>query len=345
MKVDWHCHWVPPALALALTARVDKPRIEVTGTSRYLRYFESGLPFHVTYEDVPARLALLDASGIDHQVLSLPGLFGIDSLPLAQALPLTRLFNEATAELVAARSERFSGLAALPLADVGTAASELELVLREGGLIGAILPVDAFLTLADAQHWAPVFDVLQRFKAHVFVHPGPLPAGFPSSTEPQTLAPQPKPADNASYRIGAQHIQSRITSAATTLTLTSFLDPYPNVTVQVANLGGTLPFIVERFDAIDIRDAGGPKPRPGLRRIFVDTASLGEGAIGLAAKVFGVDRLLFGTDQPIFDAGLPTRGIERSGLSTAEQALIFSGSALRAHPGLAGESLKDNGPR
>ncbi len=131
----------------------------------------------------------------------------------------------------------------------------------------------------------------------MFVHPGPLAAGFGASTEPQTLPPPVRPGDNASYRVGAQHIQSRISSAAITLTLTDFLDAYPDVTVQVANLGGTLPFIIDLFDSSDIRDAGAPHPRPGLRRIFVDTASLGAGPIALAAAVFGADRLLFGTDQ------------------------------------------------
>lgn len=322
--IDWHTHWLPPALVQALSQRTAGPRIDLQ--AQRLLYGDSSLPLWDTYHDIGARLRLLDQIGIGRQVLSLPGLFRIDSLPADEAAPLLDIFNEATTALVQQHPDRFSGLAALTVADPARAARDLDALLTAGVLIGAILPVDAFLSAQTAEAWRPVLAVAQQHRAHLFVHPGPVPATLPPAD-----APAPAAVDHASYRRGAQDLQSRITSAAITLGLTDLLDAYPDVTVQVANLGGTLPFIIERFDAIDLRDQGGIAPRDRLRRLYVDTASLGANAIGLAAQVFGADRLLFGTDLPIFDAQLPLDGVRRASFADAGAAdRILAGNGLRA---------------
>ncbi|MBB3181443.1 amidohydrolase family protein [Variovorax sp. Sphag1AA] len=304
---DWHTHWLPARLVDALARRKEGPRIDLE--AKRLLYADSSLVLWDTYHDIDARLRLLDETGIDRQVLSLPGLFRIDSLPVAEAEPLVRIFNDETRALVRSRPERFSGLVALPIADPARAAEVFERELAEGVLIGAILPVDAFLSHDDAQAWKPVLAVAQRWHAHLFVHPGPVAATLPAAGAEGVTA-----IDNAAYRRGAQDLQSRITSAAITLAFTDLLDDYPDVTVQVANLGGTLPFIVERFDAIDLRDRGAIASRERLRRIYVDTASLGAGAIALAARTFGADRLLFGSDLPIFSADLPIAGFREAAI-------------------------------
>ena len=92
--------------------------------------------------------------------------------------------------------------------------------------------------------------------------------------------------------------------AMSTLGSTALLDDYPNLTVQVANLGGAMPFYLERLQTVA---ADNPAHEQhgwsfDMRRIFVDSASFGRHAVGLARDVLGPDQVRLGTDRPILDA-------------------------------------------
>ena len=80
--------------------------------------------------DIDERLADMEIARIDTQVLSL-GPPGIDAGDAAQSVALARAFNDAVAELVSDRPDRFAAFAALPLQDPAVAASELERGVRE----------------------------------------------------------------------------------------------------------------------------------------------------------------------------------------------------------------------
>lgn len=319
LAIDLHAHWVPPGLARMLRAHSGAvPRIEPAAGGERLVMSIGTLGFGPQYEDPRLRLASMDRCGVGHQLLSLPGLFGIDSLPLTQAGPMVRLFNDACAELCRAHPGRLSGLAALPLADMGTAVAELQRARGELGLIGAILPVDAFLSVAAASRLAPLFAAADAAGAHFFVHPGRMAHG--------AALPAP-PADHDLAR-RALAVQHDVGEAMVTLLLSDFLAPYPNVTVQVANLGGTFPAVVERMDhMVQLRDPGGTLPSARARRVWVDCASLGTRALEQAVGVFGADHVVVGTDCPIFDTGRTLEAVRAARISEAERAQILHGNA------------------
>ncbi|MEQ8695439.1 MAG: amidohydrolase family protein, partial [Bauldia litoralis] len=84
----------------------------------------------------------------------------------------------------------------------------------------------------------------------------------------------------------------------------------------------------ERLDHVAWRRnfPGGP-PSARFGRIFVDTSSFGPRAIALTAEVFGADRVLVGTDHPVFDTAWVLDGIAGSGLEEADRDAIRSGNA------------------
>ncbi len=125
-----------------------------------------------------------------------------------------------------------------------------------------------------------------------------------------------------------------------TLLLTDYLAPYADVSIQVANLGGTLPFILERMDTTArLRLPDQPLPSNRLGRVYVDCASLGPRAIELAVAVYGAERVLFGTDFPIFRADWALDGLHAVNISEDERrkilfeiaAHILKESSLHAH--------------
>ncbi|RYY81484.1 MAG: amidohydrolase, partial [Comamonadaceae bacterium] len=283
-------------------------------------------PFHEGYTDPALRLGFMDRCGIARQLLSLPGLFGIDSLPLAEAAPLVRLYNDATAQLCRDHPTRFSGLAALPLAGPDESVAELRRARQDLGLAGAILPVDAFRSEKQSARLAPLFQQADALGAHLFVHPGRRPDGGP-------LPPAPEDHDLARRALAVQH---EVGEAMVTLLLSDFLDAFPHVTVQVANLGGTFPAVVERMDhMVSLRDPSRPLPSSRARKVWVDCSSLGARSLEQAVAVFGADRVVLGTDCPIFDTVRTVAAVRDARLDAAERQQVLAGNAQRLL-GLAG---------
>lgn len=322
IAVDLHAHWIPPALAAELRKRLAAPRIEREQDDERFVGLHGNRPYGPELGDLATRRDLMRRSGTAMQLLSLPGLFGVDSLPIAESLPLVRAFNDSAADASRAYSEHFAAIAALPLADITAASRELERA-HGMGLIGAILPADGFISRAVAERFRSLFEVGNRLRSHFFIHPGPV--------APQAEGELPKTgADNPWQRYIVLEIQSRLSHVIATLTLTDYLDPFPNVTVQVANLGGTIPFLAERMDEVSrLKMNGEQLPTARLGRCYVDTASFGPRAIEQAVACFGADRVVLGTDCPIFDVERMLKSIAEARLDAKARALLLSGNAQR----------------
>ncbi|TAK87712.1 MAG: amidohydrolase [Betaproteobacteria bacterium] len=329
MATDFHAHYVPPPVVAFLRARRVAPCIETLPDGSERLVMPVGiLGFGRAYTDIDARLASMDEIGVRRQVLSLPGLFGIDSLPLDESGSPTRAFNEDVAAVCRRHPDRFLGLAALPLADMDVAIAELRQARTELGLIGAILPNNAFTSLAEAGKMRPLFAVAEEMGAHFFIHPGRRPDEALRSLACDGASREPDP-DNALLR-RALEVQAEVSEAMITLLFTDFLDRYPNVSIHVANLGGTLPAVIERMDhTVRTRAPGTTLPSERVRRVTVDCASLGPHTLELAVAIYGAERIVFGTDCPIFRVDWTLAAVRQARLAEADRAAILSGNAER----------------
>ena len=315
MAIDCHAHWIPPALAIALRQRRAAPRIVTTPDGERFITYQGNRPMDAALGDLATRASFMRRHGVAMQVLSLAGLFGIDCLPVEESAPLVRVFNDGVAAAEQSFPDQFAGLAALPLADIGLACSELERVCGLG-LRGAILPADAFRTLAVAASYRPLFEMGERLKCHFFVHPGPVVP--PPEVQVSTMRE-----DNAWQRRIVLETQARLSEVMVTLNFSNYLDHYPNVTVQVANLGGTIPFVIERMDEVARAQLGSSTlPSQQRPRCYVDTASFGPRAIEMAVACFGADRIVLGTDCPIFDTARMLQSLAETRLDTETRERI-----------------------
>jgi predicted TIM-barrel fold metal-dependent hydrolase len=327
MAIDFHTHYVSHALADALRRRSVPPRIETLpdGSERF--HLPVGfLQFGPEYIDMEARIAFMDRLRVRRQILSFPGLFGVDSLALDEAEPLLIPFNDDLAALCRREPGRFTGLAALPFADMDHAVAEYRRARTELGLIGAILPVNGFLSLAEAEKFKPIFEIAQEIGGHLFIHPGRRPDQVPA--DPGKAPPFPFP-DTVLPR-QALSVQADVANAMVTLLFTEFLDPYPDVSVHVANLGGTLPMVVERMDhVIRLRTDNEALPSTRMRRVYVDCSSLGPRAIEIAVAVYGADRIVFGTDCPIFRTDWSLDAVRTAKITPEDREKILNLNAER----------------
>jgi predicted TIM-barrel fold metal-dependent hydrolase len=326
--VDFHAHWVGPHV------------VELLGTRPAPRP-----PQGAGWFDIEARLRQMDENGVRRQVLGWVGGAFDGALPPADARPLWRAQNDDVGALVRKYPARFSGLASLPTANIPWAAEELERAHKELGLIGAVLPLDAFTSLAGARALAPVFDVAQKLRSHIFVHRGAAGAEIPGQQPeagvvnpyfglplPNSTAPRPPavPGDNVSART-LLATAAHLATGVITLAFTDFLDAYPDVTVQVAMMGGAISYVAEHVQMV-AEEAGSPLPAKRLKSVYFDTGQTGRAprGIALAAKVFGADRILFGTDSgPVATIGPTIASVKQANLTAEEKDLIFAGNARR----------------
>ncbi len=103
------------------------------------------------------RIADMDKSGIDTQVLSLAAM-GFEALEADTASSLARDINDELAAAMHAHPTRFGGFATLGLKDPSTAAKELERCVTELGFKGALVNGTTGGLFLDAPRFLPVFE-------------------------------------------------------------------------------------------------------------------------------------------------------------------------------------------
>ena len=298
---DWHSHWIPKSL------ETDIARV---------RPFPSAPEFW----DVSIRLSHMDATGVDRQVVSFPIPFGLE-IHLAPDVvrSIYRRYNEALGELARAHPSRFIGLAAVPTDSPDAAAAELLRASREDGLLGAILPADAFLTPEGVQAFAPLLEAAQSLRSHLYVHPGPVALKLPGNGPIGFLRVD---SGDARWLLDAG---ARLAAAALTLESPRILERYPDVTLHVAMLGGHLPWITPTLTERAAKVATAAEVCPPLKRIYVDTGILSPDAatLGAALRAFGEDRILFGSDFPQFSSRRPVLETVGAGLNPSAREKIL----------------------
>jgi predicted TIM-barrel fold metal-dependent hydrolase len=328
--IDMHAHWKPGEVADALRARTKEPRIlrnhdgvEVLKAPRM-----GETPLDQAFDDVDFHLGRMDRQGVDVSVLSLVGGFcWIEAQPLDVSGPLCRRVNDRLSAICQEHSGRFAAYAALPLTDIAAATTELERTLGLPGMIGAQVPGNAFLTSSDAEAMRPLLEVANRHHAVLFIHHGPRPGDAFPKVSGDT--------DNARRRNGTLDMQASLSSVMVTLCLTDFLAPYPDVSIQVHNLGGNIPFEVERMDhrsLLDTPEEELPSSRFRKAKVYVDCNSFGPLAIEAAVNLYGADRIVCGTDGSEFGCDWTRKALAdaRIGEEAREQILHRNAAAMLA---------------
>jgi aminocarboxymuconate-semialdehyde decarboxylase len=330
MMIDMHAHWRPAEVADALRARSAEPRIlrnhEGVEVLKAPRMREE--PLAQAFDDIDFHLARMDRQGVETSVLSLLGLFcWIEAQPPEVAGPLCRKVNDALSTICQRHPGRFAAFAALPLTDLSAASAEFERALALPGIVGAQLPGNYFLTRKDAEAMRPLLEAANRRRAILFIHNGPRPGDAFPKVAGDT--------DNARRRNGTLDMQANLSSVMVTLCLTDLLAPYPDATILVHNLGGNIPFEIERMDhrcLLDTPDEELPSARIRKAKVYVDCNSFGAHAIAAAVRLYGAERIVCGTDGTEFGTDWTRKALAEADIGDAarERILLRNAAAVLA---------------
>ncbi len=335
--IDLHSHWFSPRSVEFLSARQGFPRFAVNDKGE--RFLDRGpaaaaggpggarFPLGSQWFDIEARLRHLADHGVSRQLVSWPTTLNVDpALSAEEARQLWGEYNEDLAAVISRRGDRLSGVAALASGDIAWSARELARAHDELGLIGGVLPVNGFDTLEGAQAFAPIFATAQKYRSHIYLHTGYANASIPGQP------PLPHHHDSALARAALDNVWN-FTAATITLAFSGFLDAYPDVTVQVAQLGGAggIGLVAEAVQ-LGADRSGVTDINARFRQIYLDTGAGGRGpeAIGLATKVFGAERIVLGTDYAPQASVVPViENIRKSPITDEDRQKIFSGNARK----------------
>jgi predicted TIM-barrel fold metal-dependent hydrolase len=325
MMIDMHAHWRPAEVADALRARTREPRIERNQDG--VEVLKSGRmseePLDKAFDEVDFHLARMDRQGVQTSVLSLLGSFcWIESQPPEVSEPLCRKVNDGLSAICRQHPGRFTAFAALPLTDLTAATAEFERALGLNGMIGTQVPGNYFLTRKDAEAMRPLLEVANRRHAVVFIHNGPRPGDAYPKVSGDT--------DNARRRNGTLDMQASLSSVMVTLCMTDILADYPDATVVVHNLGGNIPYEVERMDhrcLLDTPDEELPSSRFRKSKVYVDCNSFGSRSIEAAVRLYGAERIVCGTDGTEFGCDWTRKALADAEIGETAREQILHGNA------------------
>ncbi|MFI1722241.1 amidohydrolase family protein [Streptomyces sp. NPDC020489] len=267
--------------------------------------------------DATVRLAVMDAQGVDVQLVSPSPSHYHYWADEETAEKLHRLANEATAAHCAAAPERLRGLGLVPLQHPEQAVRALDHALEQG-LAGVEISSHAPGRELSDPAYAPLWARAEETGALVFLHPfgctldERLDQWYLSNTVGQ-------PTENA---VALSH-----------LIFSGVLDRHPGLKVIAAHGGGYLPTHIGRSDhAWSARpDAGAGcahLPSSYLKRLYFDSLVHDPHALRELIRVAGAGRVLLGSDFP-FDMGTedPLGALRAARLSDSDFHAVRGGNA------------------
>ena len=232
----------------------------------------------------------------------------------ADAIDLTRRLardsNEYGAKMAADYPGRFGLFASVPLLDVDDGLREVEYaldVLKADGIGMFTSYGDKWL--GDAT-FAPLFEELNRRKAVVYTHP----------TTANCCVDLIRNLDEATIEY-----QTDTSRAIASLLVTGTAARYPDVRFIFSHAGGTMPFLIYRFDRPNLAGDQSQTIMPNgplyeLRRFYYDTAqSAHTAAMSALSTVVPVSQIVFGSDYPIHSMLSHVRGLQECGVFNAEE--------------------------
>jgi predicted TIM-barrel fold metal-dependent hydrolase len=279
------------------------------------------------------RLALMDKHGIEMMVVSL-------NAPAVQAVPdpkkaavLAREANDALANEVARRPDRFQGLASVALQDPDAAIAELERAVKDLGFKGVL--VNGFSQIGgdpdsavyyDLPQYRPFWATVERLGVPFYLHPrSPLPR------DARLYAGHP-------WMMGAAWAFGNETAVhALRLIGSGLFDEHPKLTIVLGHLGENIPFGLWRIDHCNATASktDGHKARrliaDYVRENFYVTTSgnFSTPALALTIAALGADRVMFSVDWPFEEIEHAATWFDGLDISDSERLKIGRTNAVR----------------
>jgi 2,3-dihydroxybenzoate decarboxylase len=326
--------FAPPELIAAWRAMIESHSYHDPGFVSLVGFYTAGrterskFVFDRLQDLGEARLADMDAAGIDRQVVSLTAP-GTQVLSRGDGVAMAVLANDQLAAACRRYPNRFSGLTAIAPQDPHAAAAEIQRGHDHLGFHGVIINAHTDGEYLDDPKFWPIFEAAEALGTPIYLHP---------STPPRSMIGPLLEAglDGAIYGFAVDtgmHVLRII--------MAGVFDHFPALKLVVGHLGEALPFWLYRTDymhAATVRaqryESMKPinrKPSDYLRdNIWVTTSGMAWApAIMFCREVLGPDRVLYAMDYPYQYAPAEVTAHDDLPITPAEKADLYQHNAER----------------
>jgi predicted TIM-barrel fold metal-dependent hydrolase len=289
--IDVHSHVYTRSYAAYLRARSHAPRVLRRDEEERFVLFDGdlGVEFGPDFTNVDAKMAFMDAHGVDRSVLSLgnPWLdvcVGDDSV---DQVALADRVNDELAELARHPSGRLACMGVLPAVDVPSAVHALER-LSSSGLCGAVMSASFLGRNLDDPALDSLWEVAARDALPLFIHP-------------QSGLDEDRLRGYGQSLTLSLSFPFETTVALARMVLSGVFQRHPGLRVIAAHGGGALPYLigrVERARAVDdqVRDVAVKAGWPD--GLLIDSILHSGPALRMCVELLGPERIVFGSDHP-----------------------------------------------
>lgn len=319
--IDVHTHMYTPAWLELLKAKGGAYNLQRRPDGQD-EIFRGDTPVAIPqpgHFDYALRIQQMDAAGIDISIVSLtcPNVYWGDEATSCQAAVES---NDAMARAQAQYPDRIRWFTSLPWEYPERAVQELERSCANGAVGVMVLANISGRSLTDP-FFEPVWAAIDQRGLPVLVHP----------TDPPGVDLMDMTKYDLSWSVG---FMFDTTLAFTRMIFDGFFDRFPNMKLIASHGGGTLPYLVGRFekgDEVEIpqRRRMKRKPTDYLRHIYYDSITYDPRSLQYLVSVVGASQVMLGTDWPhqVHDVKGALGKIDTLGADVREA--VRGGNALR----------------
>jgi 5-carboxyvanillate decarboxylase len=332
-KIDAEAHFYTRPYHDYINSRKEIPREEMH--RGYLRLWYADKiwePHGAVIEDrlleFTERLRIMDENEIEKQVLSL-STPGCEQFSAADGTLWAQKTNDGLAEVIAANSKRFAGLAALAPQEPDKAARELERAVNLLGFKGAKLNCHVGNLYLDDIRFHPIFEVAEKLDVPIYLHPNIPSAAMIGAFEDYGFALAGPPLGFA--------IEAAV--SAMRLMYSGLFDIYPNLKMILGHMGEGLVHWIYRIDFSYKKAWMDEEVRPKIKQppsyylknnFFITTSGMNSlSAFSSSFTEMGADRIMFSADYPYEKSDESSAFIENIPVNDTEKQKILYGNAVK----------------
>ena len=271
------------------------------------------------------RLSIMDANGVDVQILSLTAP-GVQTFAPARAVSLARLANDRLAAVIARHPARFAGLATVPVQDPDAAALEIARAITELRLNGVIINSHTGSEYLDEPKYSPILEAAQAYGAPIYMHPRSPAAQHAAAYKKYGL------------ETAIWGYQAETGLHALRMIVGGVFDRFPDLKIVLGHLGEGLPYWLYRLDymhpvrsSYNTRPALSLKPSEYIKRNFAITTSGMNWApvLRFCIEAVGADNIMFAIDYPYQLTEGAVRFLDEADISEEDKIKIYAKNAER----------------
>ncbi len=271
------------------------------------------------------RLAAMDEANITMQVLSMSGP-GAELVDGADGVALARDLNDALAETVAGRPDRYAGFAHLPMRSPEAAAQEFERAVTSHGFHGALINGTTKDLFLDDARFDPILATAVALDVPIYIHPSLA----PQAVRDTYYSNLPGSAGGGlEAAIWGWHSETAIHLLR--MVLAGTLDRHPKLKLIIGHMGEALPVMLARCDQVSaphVRHLQRSISQTILDQVWITTSGIFTQPPFIAALMtFGLDRIMFSVDYPYTSNANGRAFLDSLSLSQADLAKLTHATA------------------